>query len=395
MHVSVLESIDSVTAAEWNALCGNRQPFLRHEFLAALEHTGCVGEQSGWIPSHLAAYGDSGDLVGAVPMYRKFNSYGEFVFDWSWADAYQRAGLPYYPKLVVAAPYTPATGPRLLIAESPQREDIANALIATALDVGSRNELSSLHWLFTTEEDTQRLERHGLMRRMGVQFHWQNQGYRDFDDFLSRLSAQKRKKLQRERRHVRDAKLKLQVVHGNEATDAQLQAMYDFYQSIYQRKWGFPTLNLAFFQQIAATMGESVVMVLAYDDGKAVAGAFNLRGEDCLYGRYWGCSSNYHSLHFEACYYQGIEYCIRNGLKRFEPGAQGEHKISRGFLPTPTWSAHWIADERFRTVIGQFLEHESAAIRENIQELSTHSPYKETDEKAPSSDALEQKASLR
>ena len=383
MRVSVLDNIDAVPAAQWNALAGDQFPFLRHEFLAALEHTGCVGERFGWIPNHLIAHDDNGNLVGAVPLYQKFNSYGEFVFDWSWAEAYQKAGLAYYPKLVAAAPYTPATGPRLLVKESPQRKQIADALIAMALDLSHRHEFSSLHWLFTSQEDTGRLEQHGLLRRTGYQFHWRNQGYRDFDHFLACLKSEKRKKLQRERRHVREANLKLQVIHGNDATEFELETMDHFYQSIYQRKWGFPTLNLAFFQEIAATMGESLVIVLAYDNNQPVAGAFNLRGRDTLYGRYWGCRSNYHSLHFEACYYQGIEYCIRQGLQRFEPGAQGEHKISRGFLPTPTWSAHWIADDRFRMAIGNFLDHESAAVHENIQQLTSHSPYKQTGATSP------------
>jgi len=394
MHVTVLDSIDAVSAAEWNALSGNGYPFLRHEFLAALEHTGCVGEKFGWIPNHLAAYDDHGSLLGAVPMYQKLNSYGEFVFDWSWAEAYQQAGLPYYPKLVVAAPYTPATGPRLLVANVPEREKITDALIAMALDITAQNQFSSLHWLFTTKQDTKLLENHGFMRRVGCQFHWQNDGYQDFDEFLASLSSRKRKKILRERRYVQEADLDLKVIHGSDATESQLDTMNSFYQSIYQRKWGFPTLNLDFFREIAATMGESVVMMLAYDAGKPVAGAFNLRGKDTLYGRYWGCNSIYHGLHFEACYYQGIEYCVQQGLKRFEPGAQGQHKISRGFLPTPTWSAHWIANEKFRIAIQHFLDHESELMKEDITELETRSPYKKNTRTAIPSHSDQPKTSL-
>jgi len=377
MQLKILTAIADVEAAQWNALAGAGNPFLRHEFLAALERNGCVGEQHGWIPQHLAAIDGRGRLVGAVPLYRKDNSYGEFVFDWAWADAYQRNGLDYYPKAVVAVPYTPVTGPRILLAEGADRQWLSTQLIQLAQEWSGSERLSSLHWLFTDPGDTQALQEAGLMLRLGCQFHWQNRGYRDFEDYLDSFSSRKRKKVRRERRHVAEQDIELRVVHGHEASDEQLRVMYDFYRTTFEKKWGYPTLNLAFFQDLAANMGDQLVFFIAYQKQATVAGAICLRGHDALYGRHWGCYQDYHSLHFETCYYQGIDYCISHGLKTFEPGAQGEHKISRGFLPTPTWSAHWIAHQGFREIIGRFLQQETGAMRDYMEELSGQSPFKE------------------
>ncbi|UCE76302.1 MAG: N-acetyltransferase [Gammaproteobacteria bacterium] len=377
MELKILTAIADVEAGQWNALAGTGNPFLRHEFLAALERNGCVGEQHGWIPRHLAAIGERGQLLGAVPLYLKDNSYGEFVFDWAWADAYQRNGLSYYPKAVVAVPYTPATGPRLLIAENADRQFLSAQLIQLAQEWSRAERLSSLHWLFTDPLDTQTLEQSGLMLRLGCQFHWRNQGYRDFDDYLDSFSSRKRKKVRRERRYVSEQDIELRVVHGHQASDEQLQVMSDFYRTTFEKKWGYPTLNLAFFRDLAANMGDQLVFFIAYKQQTIVAGAICLRSADTLYGRHWGCYQDYHSLHFEACYYQGIDYCISHGLKTFEPGAQGEHKISRGFLPTPTWSAHWIAHQGFREIIGRFLQQETGAMRDYMEDLSGQSPFKE------------------
>lgn len=374
MQVQIVESLDKLPAAAWNALAGDANPFLSHAFLSALEHHQCVGEGYGWWPQHLALY-DESRLIGAVPLYIKDNSYGELVFDWGWADAYARAGLRYYPKAVVAIPYTPATGPRLLLAADCNRELAIDTLLSAAETLCREQGLSSLHWLFTNATDNSALQARGLLLRRGVQFHWHNAGYRDFEDFLQRFTAHKRKKLKRERRRVAEAGIELRIVHGHEADAEQWRIAHHFYASTFDRKSGIATLNLPFWRELGQRLGEAVVLVFAYADQKPVACAINLRGRDTLYGRHWGCAADYHSLHFEACYYQGIEYCIRHGLSHFEPGAQGEHKISRGFEPTSTWSAHWIADARFRAAIGDFVGREDRAMRDYIEELKQHLPY--------------------
>ena len=378
MKLEILSSIDTLQADQWNAVAGTRNPFLRYEFLSALEHNGCTGEQYGWLPRHLAAFDRQRRLIGAVPMYLKDNSYGEFVFDHAWADAWQRAGLPYYPKSVVAVPYTPATGPRILTADTPDPEAVATQLIQLAREWSRSENLSSLHWLFTDPQDTQRLQQAGLLLRLGCQFHWSNKGYRDFEDYLSVFNSRKRKKIRRERRYVQEARITFDVVHGNEASDAEIAVMHDFYRTTFESKWGHPTLSLGFFREIAATMGQQLVFIMARKQQRTVAGAICLRSNDTLYGRHWGCYQDYHSLHFETCYYQGIDYCIAHGLKRFEPGAQGEHKISRGFLPEPTWSAHWIAHEGFRNVIARFLDQETEAMHDYMTELSARSPFRQS-----------------
>jgi len=353
-------------------------PFMRHEFLAAQERHGCVGDQFGWLPRHLALRDESGSLVAAAPCYLKFNSYGEFVFDWAWADAYRRAGVAYYPKLLVASPYTPATGMRILTGDTPNRAEYVTALIRGANGAAEKLGVSSVHWLFTTEEETVFLERAGLMRRMGCQFHWENQGYASFDDLLATLSAAKRKKIKRERRRVREAGIEFRVLRGEEVSENEWGLFHTLYRDTFDKRGGIPTLSLGFFREIARTMGHNLLLVFAYRSGKLVAAAFNLIGSKTLYGRHWGCFQDFHSLHFEACYYQGLDYCIANGLQRFEPGAQGEHKISRGFLPARTWSAHWIADDRFRTAIGRFLDLERDGMEDYLAEMRTRSPYKRT-----------------
>ena len=375
MRISVVESLEEIAAQDWNHLAGDRHPFLRHEFLIALERHEGVGPRFGWYPRYLTAT-DGARLVGAVPMYLKNNSYGEFVFDWAWADAYQRAGLSYYPKLVVAAPYTPATGPRLLLDPARSAEPIAQALMQGAQDYAQELGVSSLHWLFPDPTDMARLQQQGLLLRSGCQFHWENRGYRDFDDFLSTFAAEKRKKIKRERRRVQEQGVTIEVLHGDELSAEQWAVYHAFYTDTFDRKGGMPTLSRGFFEELGRTMPRNVVLVLASHGGRYVAAAFNLRGADTLYGRHWGASEEFHSLHFEACYYQGLDYCIREGLRRFEPGAQGEHKISRGFLPTPTWSAHWIAHPQFRRAIADFLERERHGMDYYMKGLHEHSPYK-------------------
>ena len=373
-RVTIIGELSEIPCEQWNHLVGTNNPFLRHEFLHALEKHRCLQEY-GWYPQHILLH-DNDILIGAMPMYIKDNSYGELVFDWGWADAYHRAGIAYYPKLVTAIPYTPATGPRLLCADAELYPRVADQLINAAIAHAEHHKMSSAHWLFTDTRDTEFLRSKQLLMRLGTQFHWENQHYENFDHFLESLSADKRKKIKRERRRVQEQHIQIEIRHGDEMTDALWDIYHHFYRSTFERKSGMPTLSLDFFRDIAATMPRSVVIMFALHDGKYVASAFNVRGSDTLYGRHWGCSAEYHSLHFEACYYQGLEYCIANKLQRFEPGAQGEHKLSRGFLPSETWSAHWIAHPQFRDAINAFVTREQSAVHAYMEELNTHSPYK-------------------
>jgi uncharacterized protein len=370
------ECIAEIPAAEWNRLVDPDAPFLRHEFLVAMERHGCVGEALGWIPRHLALRDPQGRLEAAAPCYVKLNSYGELVFDWAWADAYRRHGLAYYPKLVVASPYTPATGPRILVTPGPEGQRQARALIEGAVGVCERLGASSLHWLFTTERETALLEDLGHLRRLGCQFHWTNAGYASFEDLLGTFTAEKRKKVRRERRRVEESGIRLRRVSGDQLTESEWVRFHRLYRDTFERHGGVPTLTLPFFEEIGATMGPQLLLVLAYHGQEMVAAAFNLVGARSLFGRHWGCIKDFHSLHFEACYYQGLDHCINAGLARFEPGAQGEHKVSRGFLPTPTWSAHWIADPRFRRAIGRFLDQETKGMVNYLEEMHGHSPYR-------------------
>ena len=376
MQIAIIDNLAEVPAAEWNALVHADNPFARHEFLIAMERHDAVGRTFGWYPQYLLAR-DNGKLVGAAPMYLKDNSYGELVFDWAWADAYQRSGLAYYPKLVVAIPYTPATGQRLLVLPQSDYQTVAQAMITAASEHARNLQVSSLHWLFTNEQDTALFKQQpDYLLRLGCQFHWHNQGYQSFEDYLSHFSSSKRKKIRQERRRIKDQGIGLEVLHGDEASEEQWRIYHRFYTSTFDRKYGYATFSLGFFQEIAHTMPRNIVLVLAKHQDEYVAGAFNVRGTETLYGRHWGCSQAFHSLHFEACYYQGLEYCINKGMQRFEPGAQGEHKIARGFLPAKTWSAHWIADERFKSPIKQFVNHELKGMEHYIAELHEHSPFK-------------------
>jgi len=376
MQVKLLQHLDEISPDAWNALEGGiDNPFLRHEFLSGLELYDCVGEHWGWLPHHLGLY-DGKRLIGAVPMYLKYNSYGELVFDWAWADAYQRAGLTYYPKLVVAVPYSPVTGPRLLIAADVDREKVAATLINQALELAREMNVSSLHWLFPHADDMQRLERQGLMRRTGTQFHWHNRDYNTFDDFLATFSAQKRKKLKRERRRVAEQGITIEILDGHSATAEHWQIFHHFYRNTFDKRGGHPTLSEPFFRHLGQNMPENVVLVLAKYGGRYVAGALSLRSSDTLYGRHWGCEEDFNSLHFELCYYQGLDYCIKHRLQRFEPGAQGEHKVGRGFEPVPTWSAHWLANPTFAKAVADYLAHEQGTMKDYMQELSEHLPFK-------------------
>jgi predicted N-acyltransferase len=368
-----VRSLTAIDAVSWNAIAGD-QPFLRHEFLVALEQSGCVGGRTPWEPCFIVARDEHG-TAGAIPLYIKYDSHGEFVFDWGWADAYERAGRRYYPKLVAAVPFTPATGPRLLLRPD-AADEVADKLIAAARDTAADAGASSLHVLFPTERERQTLESAGLLTRKGCQFHWANSGYQSFEDFLSRFSSEKRKKAKRERRRVAEAGIVFEHLRGDEPSAADWDAIVEFYSHTFLRRGREPYLNREFFMRIAATMPESLVIVLARHDGAPIATALCFRSRDTLYGRYWGSLADFHSLHFETCYYQGIDYCIRERLERFEPGTQGEHKIARGFTPQPTWSCHWLRDAEFHAAVKAFLARETRHVDAYMDELGEHVPYR-------------------
>jgi predicted N-acyltransferase len=366
-------SLSEVEADAWNRCVGADFPYLRHEFLGGLEEHGCLGETVGWLPHHLVVE-RGGELRAAVPLYLKFNSFGEFVFDHGWAHAYQEAGLEYYPKLVAAAPFTPATGPRLLLAPGCDDAELAGFCIDAVIEQAQELGLSSCHWLFPT--DGTLLQSPRLMLRKGYQFHWHNRGWSDFESYLEAMSSRRRKQIRKERRTVAEAGLACRRVMGDQASDADLRFFFRCYRDTFLRHGNYPALTFEFFRHLGRSMGESVMLVIAERAGSPVASALFLVGSKTLYGRYWGALEDRPGLHFEACYYQGLDFCLERGLQRFEPGAQGEHKISRGFLPCATWSAHWIADARFRPLIAAFLAREKQGVSHYMEELARHSPFR-------------------
>ena len=334
----------------------------------------CVGEKFGWLPRHIGVYDDSDELLGAMPLYEKHNSYGEFVFDHAWADAYRRNDLPYYPKLVSAIPYTPARGQRLLTRTGMQAE-VDPLLLNRALQLTRQLGCSGFHCLFPLP-DEQRFLSQQLLSRHDCQFHWHNRHYQDFEDFLNRLSAKKRKNIRQERRRALSSGAVIRRLDGYSANEQDWHHFTRFYTQTFQEKWGMATFNYEFFREVARQMPDRVLLVLADVAGQCIAGALMYLSDSTLYGRHWGCIQQIDALHFEVCYYQGIEYCIEHGLERFEPGAQGEHKLARGFLPTRTESSHWLADERFRDPISRYVQHESDAISDYMETLSASSPYR-------------------
>jgi predicted N-acyltransferase len=368
MKLTTSESLKDIPAEQWNKLAGDTNPFIQHDFLLALETGDCL-QPYGWHPRYLLAWSDDNQLIGAAPAYIKTNSYGEFVFDWAWAEAYQRAGIEYYPKLVIAIPFTPATGPRLLTAGD---QLVTKALINYAIETAKQQGLSSVHWLFPAIEEQALIQQSNLLQRFDFQFHWQNHQYKNFDDFLSRLNSKKRKNIKRERRIVQQTNINIKTLEGDELTDEQWQQLYNFYQITFMKKHGTATLTLSFFKAIA----HKLLAIVAYQENKMVAAAICIKGKNTLYGRHWGCYEDFDSLHFEVCYYAGIEYCIAHQLEFFEPGAQGEHKIARGFLPVKTWSSHWVAHEGFRNIIGDHLQKEALMMQRYGEELMLSSPYK-------------------
>ena len=370
-----LDSIAQVGAADWNALAGSAQPFLRHEFLLSLEESGCTTARAGWAPRHAIVEDAQGRIRGALPLYRKSHSRGEFVFDFAWANAYAQYGIKYYPKLLSAVPFTPVTGPRLLVHPAIAPDAARAALIRAATDYAWSEGLSSWHVLFPSGGDLAALSGAGLIERRDCQFHWFNRGYGSFEDFLATFTAEKRKKAKRERRRVAEAGIDFDTRMGGEMTDALWKTVYEFYADTFYRHGHEPYLNLNFFKLVSARMPERLMLKIARQGKTPIALAIFFVGEDALYGRYWGAGGNYHSLHFETCYYQGIEYCIEHGLGSFEPGTQGEHKVPRGFVPTFTSSAHYIADERFAAAIRDFAAREARGVDHYAAAVNEHVPY--------------------
>ncbi len=376
MRLTVHEAISGVAPDAWNDLAGDTYPFLRHEFLLAAEQTGCVAEDAGWAPRHLTLE-RGGRLLGAMPLYQKQHSWGEFVFDWAWARAYEQAGLSYYPKLVSAVPFTPAPSSRLLLAD---KADVATAraLVEGAIALAERTACSSLHVLFPLEEELPVLRNSGLMPRKDCQFHWRNRGYADFDEFLQTFTASKRKKARRDRRRVSEAGIRFQRLKGADLGTDTWEQVYRLISITFMRRGSLPYYNLDFFQRISAALPDNILVVLAKQHGEAIAAAVFYESPTTLYGRYWGSSGHHNALHFETCYYQGIDYCIDKGLQLFEPGTQGEHKISRGFAATTTWSAHWLAQPRFFMAIEDYLEQEARHVDRYIEAVDARSPYRDS-----------------
>lgn len=364
-------SIAEIPAADWNRVAGSQNPFVSHEFLAALEGGGATGGDSGWDPMHLVLRDSEGRLAAAMPHYLKHHSYGEYIFDHSWANAFMRAGGDYYPKMLSAAPFTPATGPRFLVGDAdPLRAaQLRGALADGMVRYLDRLNLSSAHVNFLPEADTAPLADQGWMIRSSIQFHWQNDSYEDFDGFLAALSSRKRKNIRKERRAVAESGVRLLRLTGDDITTAHIDHFYRFYLSTIDRKWGGAYLTEGVFHQLHATMADRMLLVMAEHDGAIIGGALNFIGADTLYGRNWGADVDIPCLHFEACYYQAIEFAIERGLKIVEAGAQGFHKVQRGYLPVTTYSAHWIAHDGFRAAVARYLESERRGITDEVNAI--------------------------
>lgn len=365
MPSRILDSISDISPKRWNALLDADYPFVRHEFLQALEYHDCATPETGWQAHHLVLEDDQGGLKGVAPLYLKSHSYGEFVFDFTWADASHRLGRAYYPKLVNAVPFNPVTGQRLLAKSAGTRVDLAKAVRQHAESLG----LSSIHALFLNDADRQAYSRAGYLPRKDCHYQWLNQDFTDFDDFLATLDSKRRKEIRRERRQARNTGLQCDVMTGTDIPDSLWPSLYQCYSRTYHLRGQAPYLSLACLKAIATRLGQYVRMFVARRDDEVIAMAYMLAAGDTLYGRHWGCLEDHDGLHFELCYYQGIEYCIREGLSRFDAGAQGEHKLRRGFVPMATWSAHWLSDSRLHNAVSAYLVRETEAIDGYIQQL--------------------------
>ena len=375
MRPTVHDAIADIAPDAWNSLAGDAYPFLRHEFLLAAEQTGCVSEDAGWAPRHITLERD-GRLVAAMPLYQKDHSWGEFVFDWAWARAYEQAGLAYYPKLVSAVPFTPAPSRRLLLAD-PGDTAAARALVGAAIELAGRTACSSLHVLFPTDDELPLLRDAGLRVRKDCQFHWHNRGYADFDQFLQTFTAAKRKKARRDRRRVREAGIRFRRLKGADIDTRTWEQVYRFIAITFMRRGSLPYYNLDFFLRIGAALPDNILVILADQGAEPIAAAVFFESPTALYGRYWGSDAHHNALHFETCYYQGIDYCIDKGLQLFEPGTQGEHKISRGFAPQSTWSAHWLAHPQFLSAIEDYLAEEARYVDRYIESVDARTPYRD------------------
>ncbi|KGN56278.1 uncharacterized protein LOC101210646 isoform X2 [Cucumis sativus] len=385
LSLSVVSSISEVSASDWDACAldttGPKKynPFLTHGFLSSLEETGCAVKETGWMPRHIVAKDESENILCVVPLYLKSHSYGEFVFDHSWADAYYSFGARYYPKLQCCVPFTPVTGPRILIRNTLFRDEIFDIIISALKDMATKSQLSSLHITFSSENEWQKLSEGGFLQRIGMQYHWKNRNYKDFNEFLMDMKQSKRKNIRQERKKIMTQNLTMKRLRGYEIKDKHWDAFYTFYRNTTDNKWGTPYLTRDFFHNMASKMGDQVLLVTAEEGTEFVAGALNLIGGDTLYGRLWGCHPRvyYPGLHFEACYYQAIEAAIELGLDTVEAGAQGEHKIQRGYMPVTTYSCHYLTDEGFRRAIDDFLVREANQVKAVIKLLHDSGPFKE------------------
>ena len=379
VSVNIVEKLSQLSAVDWDACAGSDNPFVSYAFLSALEDSGSATSETGWQPHHLAIGVEDGRLLGVVPMYLKSHSQGEYVFDWGWADAYERAGGRYYPKLQAAAPFSPVTGPRILARPGDDADAIRATLIAGMIDTVKQYNLSSVNVTFAHEADAGRLEAAGFLIRHGHQFHWQNQGYDTFDDFLANLSSRKRKNIRKERKAIADAGVRFDTLVGDDIKPHHWDEFHEFYVSTYDRKWGYPYLTREFFDILNDRMADKVALIRAEEDGYAIGGALNLIGSEALFGRNWGCNSQRKFLHFEACYYRAIDLAIELRLARVEAGTQGPHKIQRGYLPVQTYSAHWIRDEGFRDAVADFLVREKQAEAGEVEYLGELSPFRRSE----------------
>ena len=384
--IHACSSIHEIGQANWDA-CANPSlanpdslipfdPFVSFAFLSALEDSGSATPKTGWAPQHLSLVADSGVVEGVVPLYLKGHSQGEYVFDHSWADAFQRAGGSYYPKLLAAVPFSPVTGRRLLTREMTESEALESYLVSGLMQLAEKLGLSSVHVTFAAKSQWQRLGHAGFLQRTHNQFHWENAGYTCFEDFLQQLSAKKRKNIRRERRDALADGVEIEWLQGAEIEERHWDAFYRFYVDTGSRKWGSPYLTREFFSQVGVSMSDNILLILCKRQNRYIGGAINFVGSECLYGRNWGCIEDHRFLHFETCYYQAIEYAIARGLARVEAGAQGQHKLARGYLPTHTYSAHWLANQSFSAAVSQFLIEENRYIDEEIDFLQEHSPFK-------------------
>ena len=372
--ISCLSEVDE---AEWDACAGTANPFLSYAFLHALEESGSCTAQTGWLPQHLLLEDHNHELVGAMPMYLKGHSQGEYVFDHNWAHAFENAGGRYYPKLQVSVPFTPATGPRLLVSPRQDQEKTRQLLIRAATQVADKLGVSSLHVTFTTESEWRLMGNNGLLQRTGEQFHWENAGYQNFDEFLSSLTSRKRKSIRKERARAASGDVKIEIFTGDSLQTKHWDAFFHFYTDTGNRKWGTAYLTRAFFDLIHERMSENIALVMCQRGGRYIAGALNFIGADTLFGRHWGCIEDHDCLHFEACYYRAIDFAIERRLKRVEAGAQGSHKIHRGYLPRLTFSAHWIRNEDFRKAVEAYLKHERHEIESHLEAIEfNYSPFR-------------------